>query len=113
MRLLLDENLEHEVYHRLVNFEHDVVHVEVSDGLAKGLSDSDIAATSLNESRVIVTYDDDFRTDFSTSDYHAVLLVGDQELSARKVADIVHEVSRYYDTDDLSGVTTVGRSWLD
>ena len=46
MRLLLDENLEHEVYHRLVNFGHNVVHVEVSDGLAKGLSDPDIAAAS-------------------------------------------------------------------
>jgi predicted nuclease of predicted toxin-antitoxin system len=71
MRLLLDENLEHEVYHRLVNFGHDVIHVEVSDGLAKGLSDPDIAAVSLDESRVIVTYDDDFRTDFDTTDYHA------------------------------------------
>jgi predicted nuclease of predicted toxin-antitoxin system len=82
MRLLLDENLEHEVYHRLVNFGHGVVHVEVSDGLAKGLSDPDIAAASLNESRVIVTYDDDFRTDFDTTDYHAVLFFEDESLSA-------------------------------
>lgn len=113
MRLLLDENLEHEVYHRLVNFGHDVLHIEVSDELQKGLADTDIAAVSLADSRIIVTYDDDFRTDLDAADYHAVLLVGDQELSAREVADIVHEVSNYYDGETLSGLATVGRSWLD
>ena len=113
MRFLLDENLEHEVYHRLENFGHDLLHIEVSDGLSKGVTDADIAAVSLDESRIIVTYDDDFRTDFDATDYHAVLFFGDESLSARDVADIVHEVSRYYSGNRLSGFMTVGRSWLD
>jgi predicted nuclease of predicted toxin-antitoxin system len=112
MRLLLDENLEHEVYHRLESYGHDVRHVEVSDGLEKGLTDPDIAIVSLDESRVIVTYDDDFRTDLGAADYHAVLFFEDESLSAREVADIVHEVSRYHDGDQLSGFIKVGRSWL-
>jgi predicted nuclease of predicted toxin-antitoxin system len=113
MRLLLDENLEHEVYHRLGNYGHDVLHIEVSDGLVKGFTDPEIAAVSLDESRTIVTYDDDFRTGLGAADYHAVLFLEDESLSAREVADIVHEVSRYHDGDHLSGFINVGRSWLD
>lgn len=36
MRFLLDEDLEHEVYHRLQHYGHDLLHVEVSDDLSKG-----------------------------------------------------------------------------
>lgn len=111
MRLLLDENVEHEVHHRLRNYGHDVTHVDFDDGLRKGDSDDDLAAFSLAETRVVVTYDDDFR-EFDPESYHAVLFLADQSLSAREVADAVHEVSTYYDTDDLEGFQTVGRSWL-
>lgn len=113
MKLFLDENLEHEVFHRLDHYEHDVRHPEVSDGLAKGVTDADIAAVSSAESRVIVTYDDDFRTDFGPADYHAVLFFEDESLSAHEVADIVHTVSRHYEADQLSGFIKVGRSWVE
>jgi len=35
-RLLLDENVEHEVHHRLENLGHDVEHVEFAGELGKG-----------------------------------------------------------------------------
>lgn len=112
MRFLLDENLEHEVYHRLRHYGHDVVHVDIDDELSKGDSDTDLGAFSRRERRVLLTYDDDFR-DFDPGAYHAVLYFERQTLSAREVADVVHEISKYYETDDLSGFQTVGRSWLD
>lgn len=65
MRFLLDENLEHEVYHRLRNRGHDVRHVGLSDELRKGDSDEALATFSLESRFVIGTYDDDFRDDFS------------------------------------------------
>jgi predicted nuclease of predicted toxin-antitoxin system len=113
MRFLLDENLEHEIYHRLENDDHDVIHVEVSEGLSKGDSDTDLGKRSLQDERVVVTYDDDFLTELSEADYYAVLYFADQSLSAREVADILEEISTHYDEEQLRGVRTVGRSWLD
>jgi hypothetical protein len=112
MRFLLDENLEHEVYHRLDSYGHDVRHVDLSDELGKGDPDPALARFSREGRRVIVTYDDDFRTDVPEAAYHAVLYLPDQTRSATEVADALHEVSKYYGTDDLTGFRTVGRDWL-
>lgn len=35
-RLILDENVEHEVFHRLDNYGHDVEHVDFVTELGKG-----------------------------------------------------------------------------
>jgi predicted nuclease of predicted toxin-antitoxin system len=59
-RLLLDENVEHEVGHRLENYGHDVVHVDFEPKLGKGATDRSLAEYTLAEDRVLVTYDDDF-----------------------------------------------------
>lgn len=112
MRFLLDENLEHEVYHRLQNYGHDVLQVEVSDKFSKGDTDEKLAEVSRTEDRIIVTYDDDFRDNFSEDDYSAVLFFADQSLSANKVADILHNISTYYEQEQLVGFMTVGKSWL-
>jgi predicted nuclease of predicted toxin-antitoxin system len=112
MKFLLDENLEHEVYHRLEDDGHDLLHVEISDRLAKGTSDDHLARLSREERWIVVTYDDDFRDDFSEDDYHAVLLLPDQTLPANEVADALHAISTYYQQDQLRGIMTVGRSWL-
>ena len=112
MRFLLDENLEHEVFHRLRNDGHDVRHVDLSEELSKGDADGDLAAFSRESQFVIVTYDDDFRDDFPDDEYHAVLYVPDQTLSAETIAGVLDEISTYYDGDDLRGFLTIGRSWL-
>lgn len=66
-RLLLDENIEHEVLHRLENAGHDVEHVDFIARLGKGTSDDEIARYSLDADRTIVTYDDDFIEDVPSS----------------------------------------------
>lgn len=57
------------MYHRLRNYGHDVAHVDLSDGVSKGDRDTDLAAFSLAETRVVVTYDDDF-FEFDPATYH-------------------------------------------
>lgn len=112
MRFLLDENLEHEIFHRLQNHDHEVIHVDLSDELSKGDADDDLVRFSSEREFVIVTYDDDFRDDFSEDEYHAALFLPDQTLSAKRIADALHDISTYYQHSDLQGFMTVGKSWL-
>lgn len=111
-RLVLDENVEHEVFHRLENYGHDVEHADFVSELGKGAGDLTIAAYSLATDRMILTYDDDFVLDISEDDYLAALYVSDATLSPRDVADIVHEMSRYYVMEEINGVEHVNPVWL-
>jgi hypothetical protein len=45
-RLLLDENIEHELFHRLENYGHDVEHVDFVPELGKGTDDHPVVAYS-------------------------------------------------------------------
>ena len=54
-RLVLDENVEHEVYHRLENHGHDVEHVGFVSNLGKGVTDRSIAKYSRETDQIIVT----------------------------------------------------------
>lgn len=72
-RLLLDENVEHEVRHRLENYGHDVEHVDYVPALGKGAPDTSIGEFSLQENRVVVTYDDDFVTSVGGDQFRAVV----------------------------------------
>ena len=108
-RLVLDENVEHEVLHRL---DHDVEHVDFVPSLGKGTGDHPLARYSLETDRVIVTYDDDFVLEVDEDGYRAVLYFNDATLSVKQVADIVHAVSQHYPQDELRGLEYVGAEWL-
>jgi hypothetical protein len=41
-----------------------------------------------------------------------VLFVPDETISAGRVADILHEVSKAFDQGQIDGVRKVGRSWV-
>lgn len=110
--LLLDENLEHEVLHRLRDYGHEVVHVDSSAGLGKGANDGNLARFSLENDVLIVTYDADFETHYGESDYWGVLLLTDNRWSATDVADTVHRIVELYPPTDLRGMNVVGREWL-
>jgi predicted nuclease of predicted toxin-antitoxin system len=112
MRFLLDENFEHDVLYRLRNEGHDVVHVDLSDRLEKGAPDADLATFSRDRQFVIVTYDDDFRDEFTDDGYHAVLYFADQTLSSRTIAGVLDEIATYLGESDLQGFMPVGRSWV-
>jgi len=111
-RLVLDENVEHEVFHRLENYGHDVEHVDFVPELGKGTADRSIARYSVDTDRVIVTYDDDFVLDVDDETYRAALYVADEALSVERVADIVHAVSQQYSQAELQGLEYVGEDWL-
>lgn len=111
-RLLLDENVEHEVYHRLENYGHDVEHVDFVPELGKGTTDRSIARYSDDTGRVIVTYDDDFVLDVAETDYKGTLYVNDATLSVTEVADIVYRVSQIYPQSEIEGLEYIGDEWL-
>lgn len=111
-RLLIDENVEHEVYHRLDNFGHDVEHVEFVDELGKGAPDRELAAYSTRTDRTIVTYDEDFIEGTPPSQYRAAIFFEDEEMSAKEAADIVHAMSEAYPHEKVGGLEKAGREWL-
>lgn len=111
-RLILDENVEHEVFHRLENYGHDVEHVDFVTELGKGTADHSIAQYSRTTDRVIVTYDDDFVLDVDESEYRGLFYVADATLSVTQVADIVHAVSEQYPQEAVNGVEYLGDEWL-
>jgi predicted nuclease of predicted toxin-antitoxin system len=111
-RLILDENVEHEVLHRLENYGHDVEHVDFVAELGKGTADHPLARYSLDTDRVIVTYDDDFVLEMDEGLYRAVLYFDDATLSVEQVADVIHTVSQNYPQSELQGLEYVGEEWL-
>lgn len=111
-RLLLDENVEHEVLGRLERAGHDVEHVDLSPGLGKGATDEALARYSTETDRTIVTYDDDFVRGVPADRYRAVLFFEDQSLSAEEVAHIIHTMSLVYSHEDVMGLQKTGREWL-
>lgn len=111
-RLLLDENIEHEVLHRLENYGHNVEHVDFVPELGKGTGDYPIAAYSLDTDRVIVTYDDDFVLEIAEEEYRAALYVNDATLPVKQVADIIHAISQSYPQEEIEGLEYIGGEWL-
>ena len=111
-RLLLDENVEHGVKHRLENYGHDVVHVDFVPALGKGTMDREIAEYSLETDRLILTYDDDFVLDIDPDSNRGVLYVSDRAMPATDVADVVHAMSQYYPQIEVTGIERVDPDWL-
>lgn len=111
-RLLLDENVEREVLHRLEERGHDVVHVDLVEALGKGVTDEALARFSREEDRAIVTYDDDFVAGVPASEYRATLSFEDDTLSAGEIAEIIHLMAQAYPYDEVEGLQKTGREWL-
>lgn len=110
--VLLDENLEHEVLHRLRKFGHEAEHIDFHVDLQKGDEDETIAQYSLENSVLIVTYDDDFEDHYDESDYWGVLLLTDNDWSATDIADTVHRILELYPPPALRQMNVIGREWL-
>lgn len=111
-RLILDENIEHEVARRLEAAGHDVEHVDDVPALGKGTTDEVLSEYSLQTDRTIVTYDDDFIRRVPADAYRAVLFIEDQMSSAESVAKIIHAMSAVYSHAQVAGLQKIGREWL-
>ena len=110
--VLLDENVEHEVLYRLRNYGHTVKHIDLHAQLQKGDEDHVLAQYSQSNRVLIVTYDDDFETDYEESDYWGVLFLIDSDWTAIQVADVVHRILELYPPAELQGMNVIGREWL-
>ncbi|GAB3689130.1 hypothetical protein GCM10028857_24120 [Salinarchaeum chitinilyticum] len=111
-RLLLDENVEHEIGHRLEHYGHDVEHVDFVAALGKGAEDEALGRYSRHEDRVIVTYDDDFVLEISEDGYTAPLYLPDATVPTDHAADALHEIMTRYPQAELQGLIYVGSEWL-
>ncbi len=111
-QVLCDENIEHEIRFRLENYGHDVEHVDAVSSLGKGTTDEQLAAYSRTHDRLLLTYDDDFVHEFVAEDYRAVLYIPDLSIPAVDVADVVHEMSKYYPQSQVHGVERVTTEWI-
>ena len=111
-RLVLDENVEHEVHHRLENYGHDVEHVDDVSTLGKGVGDQSVAEYSRETGRILLTYDDDFVLELADEEYRGVFYVHDDRLPVKTVADIIHAISKQYPQSEVTGIEYIGDEWL-
>lgn len=110
--LLLDEHIEHEVYHRLTRDGHDVTHVHFHETLRRGDEDEVLADHSLEYGCLIVTYDDDFVQYYDQSEYWGVLFFADDSWSPQQVGDTTQQILDLYDESTLQQMNVVGQEWL-
>jgi predicted nuclease of predicted toxin-antitoxin system len=100
-RLLADENIERATVTYLRKPGHEVEWVRDVSDLGVGSSDTAIASYADIEDRLILTQDDDFFTELDFSQSPGVLFQKDQTLAAHEVGDIVHEISKHLDQQDI------------
>jgi predicted nuclease of predicted toxin-antitoxin system len=112
VKFLLDENIEHEVLHRLEKFGYTTQHIEFHPELGKGTDDAPIATFSLEHNWVIVTYDPDFVIGHDASDYFGVVYFEDDSLSAKQTADILHSMATQYPPSAFEGVEFGSSQWI-
>lgn len=112
VKFLLDENIEHEVLHRLEKLDYTAEHVEFHPELGKGTDDTPIAKFSQENEWVIVTYDPDFVTDHNQSDYFGTVYFEDASLSAKQVADVLHTMTSHYPESAFEGLEFGSSEWL-
>lgn len=87
-------------------------HVDFVGDLGKGATDGQIAKTSIQDTRLILTSDDDFLTDFGSSDYSGLLFIDDETLTPAEIADIVHAISEVVDQSEIDHPFYVSSNWL-
>ncbi len=107
-RLVLDENVEHEAYHRL-KITGTTWNTSILFG--KGVGDRSIADYSRETDRIIVTYDD-FALELADEEYRAAFSVHDDSLPVKTVADIIPVISKQYPQSEVTGLEYVGDEWL-
>jgi len=112
VKFLLDENVEHEVLHRLEKYDYTVEHVELHPDLGKGTEDTSIAVFSQRQDWVIVTQDADFVKDHDETDYYGAIYFEDATLSAMQMSDILHRMASNYPVSAFEGLEFGSTEWL-
>lgn len=110
-RVLADENVERATIEYLRKLDHDVERIGDVSELELGADDESLVRYARRTDRVILTQDDDFFTVIDPQETSGVLFQKDQTLPARTVGDIVHEMSRYLDQEEVT-LEYVSENWL-
>lgn len=108
-RILTDENIESATVRQLRKLGHDVE--RVVDVLETGVSDEEVAGYAEDNARLVLTYDDDLIDETDMSGSAGVMLQVDGSLSAKETGDVVHEISRYMNQEEVE-LEYVSSNWL-
>ena len=109
---LLDENIAAPLADKLDKAGHDVQRVAGVSELGEGVKDTTIRLYAVQESRLIVTSDDDF-VQMPDESHSGVFYVPDQSLPPHELYHIVQRVVEAFpDQETMDTVTYVTTDWL-
>ena len=109
---LLDENIAAPLAAKLDKAGHDVVRVVDAGELGEGVDDTAIRRYAVEESRLIVTNDDDF-VRMPVEAHSGVFYVPDQSLPAHELYHIIqHVIDVFPNRASMETVTYLTTDWL-
>jgi predicted nuclease of predicted toxin-antitoxin system len=113
LRLLLDEQVEPSVRRYLEREGYDVVRTRDVDDLGAGSADDEVAASSKQTGRSILTNDDDFFSQID-ADLPVVFYFPNQRLSASRITSILGAVEEQFTEAELAeeDVVALVEGWL-
>lgn len=100
-RLLFDEMAEAAVADYCRKLGHDVERVVAVSDLGTGTDDGEIVAYAVRETRILVTYDDDFLGGHEALDRIGVLFGRDDRMPPMKVASVVDAIASHMDHQQI------------
>jgi len=109
---LLDENIAAPLADKLDKAGHDVERVVDVDELGEGVDDTTIRLYAVQESRLIVTSDDDF-VQMPADSHNGVFYVPDQSLPPHELFHIIQGVTEAFPSREaMDTVTYITSDWL-
>ena len=112
LAFLLDENIAAPLADKLDKAGHDVARVVNVNELGEGVDDATIRSYAVQESRLIITSDDDF-VQMPADSHNGVFYVPDQSLSPHELYHIIQRVIDAFPSREAMGtVTYITTDWL-
>ena len=109
---LLDENIAAPLADKLDKAGHDVERVVNVNELGEGVDDTAICRYAVQESRLIITSDDDF-VQLPADSHSGVFYVPDQSLSSHELYHIIQRViDALPNREAMDTVTYITTTWL-
>jgi predicted nuclease of predicted toxin-antitoxin system len=109
---LLDENIAAPLADKLDKAGHDVERVVTVSELGEGVDDTTIRLYAAEESRLIVTSDDDF-VQMPVDSHSGIFYVPDQSLSSHELYHIIQKVIEVLpNREAMETVTYITSDWL-
>ena len=112
LRLLLDEDTERDLAHKLRHAGHDVERVSDATALGTGTKDEEVRAYARKTDRILVTHDDD-HVAVPFNEHAGIFYAPNQRLSSYALFQIIQQISKQYRSlDEITPVVYLTEAWL-